>query len=222
MEHRWRSGVAFDLYIVTDEAVGLGRSHIDLARMALQGGADVIQLRDKKMPSRQLYQVASGIRALTLDAGALFIVNDRVDIALASMADGVHLGQQDLAVAEARRIAPPGFIIGCSVGTPQEAVLAETAGADYIALSPIFPTTSKDDAGNGHGLATLRSIRSVSSLPLVAIGGINKGNVAPVIAAGADGVAVISAVLGTEDVASAAADLREAICMAKRDQYPEC
>lgn len=214
--------MAFDLYIVTDEAVGLGRSHTELARVALEGGADVIQLRDKTMPSRRLYQVASEIRALTLDAGALFIVNDRVDIALASMADGVHLGQQDLAVAEARRITPPDFIIGCSVGNPDEAELAEAAGADYIALSPIFPTTSKDDAGNGHGIATLRSIRSASSLPLVAIGGISRGNVAPVIAAGADGVAVISAVLGLEDVRSAAAELREAIRMAKREPYPEC
>ncbi len=214
--------MAFDLYIVTDEAVGLGRSHTELARMALEGGADVIQLRDKTMPSRRLYQVASEIRALTLEAGALFIVNDRVDIALASMADGVHLGQQDLAVAEARRITPPDFIIGCSVGNPDEAELAEAAGADYIALSPIFPTTSKDDAGNGHGIATLRSIRSASSLPLVAIGGISRGNVAPVIAAGADGVAVISAVLGFEDVRSAAAELREAIRMAKREPCPEC
>jgi len=214
--------VAFDLYIVTDEAVGLGRSHTELARMALEGGADVIQLRDKTMPSRRLYQVASEIRALTLEAGALFIVNDRVDIALASMADGVHLGQQDLAVGEARRITPPDFIIGCSVGNPDEAELAEAAGADYIALSPIFPTTSKDDAGNGHGIATLRSIRSASSLPLVAIGGISRGNVAPVIAAGADGVAVISAVLGFEDVRSAAAELREAIRMAKREPCPEC
>ncbi|MCP1714347.1 thiamine-phosphate pyrophosphorylase [Methanocalculus alkaliphilus] len=214
--------MAFDLYIVTDEAVGLGRSHTELARMALEGGADVIQLRDKTMPSRRLYQVASEIRALTLEAGALFIVNDRVDIALASMADGVHLGQQDLAVGEARRITPPDFIIGCSVGNPDEAELAEAAGADYIALSPIFPTTSKDDAGNGHGIATLRSIRSASSLPLVAIGGISRGNVAPVIAAGADGVAVISAVLGFEDVRSAAAELREAIRMAKREPCPEC
>lgn len=207
--------MAYDLYVITDEQIGHGLSHAELARRAVAGGADTIQLRDKRLSGRDLLIVASAIREVTRDAGALFIVNDRLDVALAAGADGVHLGESDLPIEHARRIAPPGFIIGASVGSVATAVRAGAAGADYVALSPTFSTASKDDAGPGHGLAMLSAIRSAVSLPLVAIGGITPGNVADVIAAGADGIAVISAVVGEDDVTAAARDLRIRITAAK-------
>lgn len=207
--------MGYDLYVVTDEKIGRGRSHAELAARAVAGGADVIQLRDKYLSGRALFDAALTVREITLDAGALFIVNDRLDVALASGADGVHLGAGDLPIREARRIAPPGFIIGASVGSAATAVRAAVEGADYVALSPTFATGSKNDAGPGHGLMMLSAVRTAVSLPLVAIGGITPANVDDVIAAGADGVAVISAVVGKDDVTAAARDLRARIAAAK-------
>jgi thiamine-phosphate pyrophosphorylase len=175
----------------------------------------VVQLRDKKLPGRDLYHLAVELRKQTVISGALLIVNDRLDVALAAGADGVHLGQDDLPVAAARRIAPSGFIIGASVGTVEEAVRAEKDLADYVVLSPIFDTGSKYDAGPGHGLRVLESIRSAVSVPVLAIGGIDRHNVVEVIEAGADGVAVISAVLDQDDVQAAARDLKDRIMKAK-------
>ncbi|KUL05434.1 MAG: Thiamine-phosphate synthase [Methanoculleus marisnigri] len=207
--------MAYDLYVITDEGLGRGLSHAELARRAVAGGADVVQLRDKRLSGRDLLAAASAIREVTYDAGALFIVNDRLDVALAADADGIHLGESDLPIEHARRIAPPGFIIGASVGSVTAAVRAGIEGADYVALSPTFSTASKDDAGEGHGLAMLSAVRAAVSLPLVAIGGITPDNVGDVIAAGADGVAVISAVVGQDDVTAAARDLRSRIAAAK-------
>ncbi len=207
--------MAYDLYVITDEDIGRGRSHVELARAAATGGADAIQLRDKNLSGRDLFTAAVAIREITHDADSLFIVNDRLDVALAAGADGVHLGENDLPIREARRIAPPGFIIGASVSSVATAVGAAEEGADYVALSPTFATGSKGDAGPGHGLAMLAAIRSAVALPLIAIGGINAANVAGVITAGADGVAVISAVVGEDDVAAAARDLRARIIVAK-------
>ena len=207
--------MAYDLYVVTDEEIGRGRSHAELAARAVAGGADAIQLRDKTLSGRALFDAAFAIREVTHDAGALFIVNDRLDVALAAGADGVHLGESDLPIGEARRLAPPGFIIGASVGSVATAIRAAAEGADYLALSPTFATGSKDHAGPGRGLATLAEIRTAVALPLVAIGGITAENVADVIAAGADGVAVISAVVGKDDVTAAARDLRSRIAAAK-------
>ena len=207
--------MGYDLYVVTDEQIGRGRSHAELAARAVAGGADVVQLRDKNLSGRDLFSAALAIREITSDAGALFIVNDRLDIALASGADGVHLGAGDLPIREARRIAPAGFIIGASVGSTATAVQAAAQGADYVALSPTFATGSKNDAGPGHGLTMLSEIRTAVSLPLVAIGGITADNVGDVIAAGADGIAVISAFVGEADVTAAARDLRSRIAAAK-------
>lgn len=208
--------MAYDLYVITDEEIGRGLSHAEIAQRAASGGADVIQLRDKRLSGRDLFTAASAIREITLDAGALFIVNDRLDVALAADADGVHLGEDDLPIEHARRIAPPGFIIGASVRSVATAVSAAMMGADYVALSPTFPTRSKDDAGPGHGLSTLSAIHSaVPLLPLIAIGGITVENVDSVIATGADGVAVISAVVGQPNITTAAQDMRARIAAAK-------
>lgn len=207
-----------DLYVVTDEGLSRGRSHVEIARLALAGGADVVQLRDKAMSGGKLLAAAREMAALAREAGALLIVNDRLDVALAAGADGVHLGQDDLPVAEARRLAPRGFIIGASVGSAGEARAAERDGADYVALSPVFGTASKDDAGPGHGLNALTGVKAAVTVPVVAIGGIGPDNLAEVIAAGADGIAVISAVVSQEDAEAAARRLKRLIAEAKRER----
>lgn len=204
-----------ELYIVTDRKASRGRDHMSMVRAALDGGADVIQLRDKDLSGRDLYALAREMASLVHASRARFIVNDRLDIALAAGADGVHLGQYDLPVAAARSLSPPSFIIGASVGSVEEALAAERDGADYIALSPVFSTPTKDDAGPGHGLEVLREIKAAVKLPVIAIGGVNAGNVTEVVGAGADGVAVISAVLGADDVEAAARSMRELVIRAK-------
>jgi thiamine-phosphate pyrophosphorylase len=205
-----------DLYVITDEAIAGGRSHAGIAQQAALGGADVIQLRDKTVSPLELLRAARELRTITRKSGTLFIVNDRLDVAMASGADGVHFGQDDLRVSTARQLAPPGFIIGVSVGTVGEAVQAGREGADYLAISPTFSTASKDDAGPGHGLDRLREIRRAVSIPVVAIGGINRQNVRDVIAAGADGIAVISAVVSRPDIAAAARELKDLVRESKR------
>ncbi|WP_292426759.1 thiamine phosphate synthase [Methanoregula sp.] len=206
-----------DLYVITDETIAAGRTHTEIARLAIAGGADAIQLRDKCCGTRELCRTGRQIREITRKTGTLFIVNDRLDVALACGADGVHLGQGDLRVDVVRQLAPRSFVIGVSVGNAGEAVNADKAGADYVTLSPVFSTTSKNDAGPGHGLAALREIRAEVSIPVIAIGGISRDNVGAVIGAGADGVAVISAVVGQSDIMAAARDLKDRITAAKRE-----
>jgi len=205
----------YDLYIITDEAIAGGLTHAEIAERAIAGGADVIQLRDKVCGSRKLCQIGRALRTITLKTGTLFIVNDRLDVALACEADGVHLGQDDIRADVARQIAPPGFIIGVSVGTIDEAIRAEQDGADYLALSPVFSTASKNDAGPGRGLIVLREIRRSVSVPVIAIGGITMDNVREVITAGADGVAVISVVVGSKNITAAAQELSTRISESK-------
>lgn len=205
-----------DLYVITDEGLAGGLPHREIARRAVLGGADVIQLRDKTLPSRELVRVGREIRKITRNAGALFIVNDRLDFALACGADGVHLGQDDMGCGTARQLSPAGFIIGVSVGSVDEALAAEQQGADYVAVSPVFSTGSKADAGPGYGLATVQEIRAAASIPVIAIGGIGPANAADVIGAGADGIAVISAVVSQPDITAAARRLSAIIATAKR------
>jgi thiamine-phosphate pyrophosphorylase len=203
-----------DLYVVTDEKLSDGKPHAEIARLAVAGGADAVQLRDKTMSAGELFAAASDVRKIT-EGKALFLVNDRLDIALACGADGVHLGQSDLPAEAARRIAPEGFIIGVSVWSVHEAQQAEKDGADYIAVSPVFATTSKDDAGEGCGIAAVREIRSAVSCPVIGIGGITADNAAVLIEAGLDGIAVISAVVSADDVEAAAGNLKRIVTEAK-------
>lgn len=203
--------MAYDLYVITDRVIGHGRSHALIARLAVAGGADTIQLRDKTMSCSEILTEALTIREITRQTGRLFIVNDRIDIALAAGADGVHLGQDDLPVRAARKIVPGDFILGVSVRSVADALSAESAGADYVALSPVFSTTSKDDAGPGHGLSLLREICSTVSVPVIAIGGIGLHNVGSTIRAGAAGAAVISSVVGADDIEGAARRMKSSI-----------
>lgn len=208
--------MGYDLYVVTDESLAHGLSHAEIARRALLGGADVIQLRDKTAGGRRLLEAALSIRADTRRHGALFIVNDRVDIALASGADGVHLGQEDMPLAVARTLMPEPYCIGISVGSVEQAQAACDGGADYVAVSPVFATGSKSDAGPGLGTRLIREIRKSIPVPVIGIGGITIDNVGEVILAGADGAAVISAVVGSDDIIKAARDLKSRIVAYQR------
>lgn len=209
---RWR------LYVISDERLGRGRSHVEIADAAIRGGADVIQLRDKTASGRRLYEVALRLRALTREAGVSFIVNDRLDIALAAGADGVHLGPEDLPASVARGILGPGKILGISAETVEEAVRAEKEGADYLGVGPVFEARgSKEDAGEPRGPELIARIRGGCRLPIVAIGGIGAENARKVREAGADAAAVISAVVSAEDIAEAARRLKRLLTGAEGD-----
>lgn len=208
--------IRWDLYVITDEALGRGRSHEEQARLALAGGAGVIQLRDKHASSLRLYDAARAIREMTRAAGALLIVNDRLDIALAAEADGLHVGPDDLPVTVARRLLRPGMILGASAGSVAEAIAAERDGADYLGVGAVYEARgSKADAGPPVGPERVRRVREAVRLPIVGIGGIKADNAASVIAAGADGVAVITGVVGAEDIAAAATRIVEAVGAAR-------
>ena len=197
------------LYVITDEKVSRGRSHLQVAEAAILGGADVLQLRDKEASSGLLYRVALQLRKLTRDAKIPFIVNDRLDIALAADADGVHVGQADLPASVVREIMGPGKILGVSVDTVEEAILAEKDGADYLGVGPVFEARgTKPDAGEPLGIDCIARIRRHCRLPIVAIGGIDAENARKVREAGADAAAVISAIVGADDIAQAARRLK--------------
>lgn len=181
------------VYLITDRAIA-GISHFEIARQAMRAGVRTIQVREKNLPRARLFEEAVLIRKVTRRYGATFIINDYVDIAMASGADGVHLGQDDLPVKEARRILGKGKIIGISAHSLEQAREAQRDGADYVGFGPVFRTLTKD-AGRPKGTGSLRKIRPFIRIPVVAIGGINAGNVRDVLDAGADAVAVASSVL---------------------------
>jgi thiamine-phosphate pyrophosphorylase len=191
------------LYAVIDTRFLEGRGHVEVAAEIIEGGAKIIQLRDKTMSKRELLPIALNLKSLCAEHNLLFIVNDYLDVALAADADGLHLGQDDLPIAVARRLLPIDKVIGCSITNVDQAIAAEAEGADYIAAGSIYATKSKEVV-EVIGLERLRLIKSEVRLPLVAIGGITQDNVAEVMAAGAKSVAVISAILGAESPREAA------------------
>ena len=187
----------------TGPAVAPARDEIEIARAALDGGARLIQLREKTREKGLQLPAAEALQALCRERGALFIVNDHVDLALAAGADGVHVGQKDLPVSVVRGIVPREMVIGCSTNNADEARRAEGDGADYVSVGRLFPTGSKDDTRPAT-LETLRAVKAAVSLPVCAIGGINETNIDEVLAAGADMAAVIAAVIAAPDVTAAA------------------
>ncbi len=191
------------LYLILDIDVLGDRDEMDVAEKAIKGGAKVVQLRDKQRPKGQVLSTARELKALCARLNTLFIVNDYLDVAIASDADGLHIGPDDLPVSVARRLLPIDKVLGRSARTLEVALQAQADGADYIAVGSIYPTASKSDT-ELVGLDTLHRVSEAISLPIVAIGGINAGNAAAVAAAGADAIAVINAVLGAEDVEEAA------------------
>jgi thiamine-phosphate pyrophosphorylase len=202
------------LYVILDRSVAGGRDLDAILASALDGGAEMIQLREKTWPSGTLFPVAQRLRARCRAAGVPFIVNDRVDVALAVDADGVHLGQDDLPPAAARALLEPGMILGLSTHSVEQAKAAQAAGADYVAVGSMFPTATKPEF-QLVGPALARQVRPVVRVPLIGIGGITPENVGDVIAAGVDGVAVISAVCAAPDPRAAARRFLAAIAAAR-------
>jgi len=203
------------LYLVLDRTATGGRALDDILLAALQGGAEMVQLREKTWPSGTVLPVAQRLLSLCRAAGVPFIINDRVDLAVAVDADGVHLGQDDLPPAAARAMLRPGKILGVSTHSEAQATAAQAAGADYVAVGSMFPTVSKPEF-QLVGPALARKVRPLVRVPLIGIGGITPDNVGEVIAAGCDGVAVISAVCAAPDPAAAAARFVSAIDVARR------
>jgi thiamine-phosphate pyrophosphorylase len=203
------------LYVILDRQALAGRDELELARETIQGGAKVIQLRDKQSSAGELLPLALRLKELCFKSGVLLIINDYLDLALAAGADGVHLGPMDLPPAVARRELPLDRLIGCSVTTVSGAVRAKKEGADYISVGSMFPTGNKKSAVVV-GLERLKKVKEAVSPPVVAIGGIDESNVGEVIAAGADCIAVIDAVLGKPDARKAARQLLRQIRKAKR------
>ena len=204
------------LYLVTDERLSRGRATAEIVRAAIRGGVDAVQLRGKDLPAREQMAIGRALREITRATGVLFIVNDRVDLALALDADGVHVGQDDLPAAVARQLVGPDRIVGVSAATIPEALAARDAGADYLGVGAIYGTATKLDAGAATGPGLLSTIAGAVDLPLVAIGGIKATNIAEVIAAGAVSAAVVSAIVSADDPEAAACDLQRRITTALR------
>ncbi|MCL0091460.1 thiamine phosphate synthase, partial [Dehalococcoidales bacterium] len=198
------------LYAIIDTQVIRGRSQIEVASQVIRGGAKIVQLRDKLQSKKELLPIAYQLRKLCAERNVLFIINDYLDLVLATDADGLHLGQNDLPIAVARKLLPMDKILGCSVTTLDQAITAEGEGTDYIAVGSIYPTPSKETA-EIIGLDRLRQIRKAITLPLVAIGGITRDNAAEVMATGADSVAVISAILQARDPEEAARQIVDSL-----------
>ena len=210
----------YSLYLVTDSRLSLGRSNAQVLQAALRGGVTVVQYREKDASARQMVEQALELRELCRAHGVPFIVNDRVDVALAVDADGVHVGQDDLPAAFARKLIGPDKILGVSAENVEQALAAIAAGADYLGVGAIFSTATKADAGEPIGIPGLIKIARASTIPIVGIAGINASNAGSVIRAGAAGVAVVSAIVGAEDVEPAARELRRVVNQAAGDISP--
>ena len=196
----------FTLYLVTDRR-WLGEKTLwDGVEEAIHGGATLVQLREKEISSKEYFELAQRVKEVTDRHGIPLIINDRIDIALAIDADGVHLGPEDLTVPIARKLLGDGKIIGASAATVAEALLFQAQGADYLGVGAMFPTATKRGTEKV-GLDDLREIKSAVHIPIVAIGGIKAENAKPVMETGVDGVAVVSAIMDQEDIREAARQL---------------
>jgi thiamine-phosphate pyrophosphorylase len=199
------------LYLVTDPDLSLGRSEEEVVRRAVAAGVTMVQYRDKDTTSRRMIEKARFLSAVCRSAGVPLVVNDRLDVAMAAGADGVHLGQDDMDLEDARKIAGADFIIGVSVTTVDEVKKAVICGADYLGANGVFPTGTKTDLGEPLGLEGVARLAAAGTLPLVAIGGINVQNAGQVITAGASGVAVVSFIVSHEDIEGQCAALLDSI-----------
>lgn len=204
------------LYLVTDRRLSQGRTTVEIVRAAVAGGVTCVQLREKHCATREFVAEARAVRALLAGTGVHLVINDRIDVALAVGADGVHLGQTDMHIADARRIAGRSMFIGISVESLEDAIRAEAEGADYIGISPVFATTTKTDTAPPLGLHGVAAIRAAVSIPLVGIGGIDSTNAAHVIQVGCDGVAVVSAIVSAPHPARSTAELKSIIDAARK------
>jgi thiamine-phosphate pyrophosphorylase len=201
-----KAAIDYSLYLVTDRDLIGNKDFAGTVEEAIKGGVTLVQIREKNLSTLEFFQLALGIREITKKHSVPFIVNDRVDIALAVDADGVHIGQEDIPLTVARKLLGPTKIIGVSVSTLKQALAAQHEGADYLGIGAVFPTTTKNDADHV-SLKDLQEIKSEVTVPVVAIGGINKNNIHNVMATGVDGAAVVSAIIACSDPYEAAVHL---------------
>ena len=207
--------IDYSLYLVTDRALSLGRSNLEVIEAAVSGGVTLVQLREKEASTQEFYQEGLKIKDYLEAAHIPLIINDRIDIALALDADGVHLGQEDMPVDVARKIIGPDKIIGASAFTTEEAVAAESMGADYLGLSPIFVTKTKPELVEEIGIKKISSFKRAVKIPVVGIGSMNQSNAYEAVRAGLDGVAVVSAICSQEDPRAAAEAIKAEVMRAK-------
>ena len=210
---------AWRLYVIVDRSAAGGRDLADIAAAAIRGGADVIQLRDKTASDRHVLEEARRLLPLTRAARVPLIVNDRVEIARAAGADGVHLGQDDLPVHDARRLLGPGRLIGQSTHSLDQALAAQAEGPDYLGVGPVFPTPTKPDYGSV-GTALIGEVAARVRLPVVCIGGIDRGNLGEVLRAGAERIAVVRAVCAAADPEASARALKQLLAQSVRASAP--
>ena len=206
--------IDYSLYLVTDRSLSKGRATREIVQAAVAGGVTCVQLREKDCGTREFIDEALALRPLLRDQDIPLIINDRLDVALAVEADGVHLGQSDMPIGMARKIAGNSLLIGISAESTDDALRAEQEGADYIGISPVFATPTKTDTAAPLGLEGVNKIRELVDIPLVGIGGINRDNAASVIEAGADGVAVVSAIVSADDPRDATKKLKAVVNLA--------
>ena len=203
------------LYLVTDPGLGRGRPLAEIVAQAVRGGVTLVQLRDKAADGRALLEEARALVALLSPQGVPLIVNDRVDVAVAAGAAGCHVGQSDLAAAAARALLGPDAILGVSLDAAEQAHEVDPAIVDYVAHGPFAASATKADAGAAVGAAGIARVRALSALSLIAIGGLDAGNLGAAVRAGADGIAVVAAIMAAPDPAAASRELRAAIAAAR-------
>ena len=209
--------VDYSLCLVTDRALSLGRSNLEIIEAAVSGGVTLVQLREKEASTQEFFHEGLRIKDYLEAAHIPLIINDRIDIALALDADGVHLGQGDMPVDVARKILGPHKIIGASAFTTEEARAAESKGADYLGLSPIFVTTTKPELVAEIGIQGISSLKQAVDIPIVGIGSMNQANAYEAVKMGLDGIAVVSALCSQEDPKAAARALKNEVLRAKRE-----
>jgi len=209
----------YSLYLVTDRGLCLGRNLIDIVKAAVKGGVTVVQLREKEAETREFLSLGMNIKDILAGKNIPLIINDRIDIALALDADGVHLGNNDMPYEIARKILGPDKIIGLSAECVEDAVEADRLRADYIGVSPVYTTPTKPELETGLGIQGLQEIRKVTRLPLVAIGGMKVYNCREIIENGADGIAVVSGICSAPDPEKAAKDLINEIKKGKGQRH---
>ncbi len=207
--------IDYSVYLVTDRGLSRGRSTLEILQGAVRGGVTCVQLREKNCPIRDFIEQANSIKAYLRAHDIPLIINDRLDVAQAVGADGVHLGQSDMPLNVAREILKDSMMIGISAESLGDAIEAEKGGADYIGVSPIYATPTKTDTAPPFGLEGLREIRNAVRIPLVAIGGLTKDNAGEVIKHGADGVAVVSAIVSADDPELATKELLKTVTQAR-------
>jgi thiamine-phosphate pyrophosphorylase len=206
------------LYLITDRSLSRGRSTAGVVREALAGGVDVVQLRDKQVETADVVLEGLRLREITTRYGVPLIVNDRIDVALAIEAEGAHVGQTDLPAIMARKLLPAPALLGVSTSSVEMARCAQQQLADYVGFGPIYRTDTKETAASPRGTSTMESVLQAINIPLVALGGITGHNVSDVVAAGANHVAVCSAIVAAEDVRRAAATLKESMLRAQANR----